>query len=128
MQEQPHYADVVAEVQGFLHNRLAMARAAGIASDRLLLDPGFGFGKTLNHNLELLRRLDELSLEGRPLLAGISRKSMLGAVTARPVEDRLAASISAALLAAQRGACILRVHDVAQTRDALAIWHAVEFQ
>jgi dihydropteroate synthase len=128
MQEQPHYTDVVAEVQGFLRNRLAMARAAGIASDRLLLDPGFGFGKTLNHNLELLRRLDELSLEGRPVLAGISRKSMLGALTARPVEDRLAASISAALLAAQRGASILRVHDVAQTRDALAIWHAVESQ
>ena len=128
MQEQPHYTDVVAEVQGFLRNRLAMARAAGIASDRLLLDPGFGFGKTLNHNLELLRRLDELSLEGRPVLAGISRKSMLGALTARPVEDRLAASISAALLAAQRGASILRVHDVAQTRDALAIWHAVEAQ
>jgi dihydropteroate synthase len=128
MQEQPHYTDVVAEVQGFLRNRLAVARAAGIASDRLLLDPGFGFGKTLNHNLELLRRLDELSLEGRPLLAGISRKSMLGAVTARPVEDRLAASISAALLAAQRGVSILRVHDVAQTRDALAMWHAVEFR
>jgi dihydropteroate synthase len=123
-----HYTDVVAEVQGFLRNRLAMARAAGIASDRLLLDPGFGFGKTLNHNLELLRRLDELSLEGRPVLAGISRKSMLGALTARPVGDRLAASIAAALLAAQRGASILRVHDVAQTRDALAIWHAVESQ
>jgi dihydropteroate synthase len=128
MQEQPHYIDVVAEVQGFLRNRLTIARDAGIASDRLLLDPGFGFGKTLNHNLELLRRMDELSLAGRPLLAGISRKSMLGAVTARPVGDRLAASIAAALLAAQRGASILRVHDVAPTRDALAIWHAVESQ
>ena len=122
------YIDVVAEVQGFLRNRLTIARDAGIASDRLLLDPGFGFGKTLNHNLELLRRMDELSLAGRPLLAGISRKSMLGAVTARPVGDRLAASIAAALLAAQRGASILRVHDVAPTRDALAIWHAVESQ
>ena len=128
MQEQPHYIDVVAEVQGFLRNRLTIAKDAGIASDRLLLDPGFGFGKTLNHNLELLRRMDELSLAGRPLLAGISRKSMLGAVTARPVGDRLAASIAAALLAAQRGASILRVHDVAPTRDALAIWHAVESQ
>ena len=124
MQKQPYYTDVVAEVQAFLRNRLAMARAAGIASERLLIDPGFGFGKTLNHNLELLRHLDELSVEGRPLLVGISRKSMLGTVTARPVEDRLAASIAAALLAAQRGASILRVHDVAQTRDALAIWHA----
>jgi dihydropteroate synthase len=128
MQKQPYYTDVVAEVQAFLRNRLAIARAAGIASERLLIDPGFGFGKTLNHNLELLRRLDELSLEGRPLLVGISRKSMLGAVTARPVEDRLAASIAAALLAAQRGAGILRVHDVAQTRDALAIWQAAEPQ
>jgi dihydropteroate synthase len=93
-----------------------------------VLDPGFGFGKTLQHNLELLRRFAELPLAGLPVLAGISRKSMLGAITARAVGDRLAASVAAALLAVQRGARLLRVHDVAQTRDALAIWRAVEDQ
>lgn len=126
MQERPHYSDVIAEIRSFFGERLAAAREAGIASQRLVLDPGFGFGKTLEHNLELLRRFDELSLDGLPVLAGISRKSMLGTITARPIEDRLAASIAAALLAAQQGARILRVHDVAQTRDALAVWHAVK--
>ncbi len=128
MQEDPVYTDVVAEVRNFLDSRVKQARTAGIASDRLVLDPGFGFGKTLRHNLELLRRFAELSLAGLPVLAGISRKSMLGAITARAVEDRLAASVAAALLAVQRGARLLRVHDVAQTRDALAIWQAVEDQ
>ena len=128
MQESPAYADVVSEVQAFLRGRVAVTSAAGIERDRLVLDPGFGFGKTLEHNLELLRRFQELSVEALPMLAGISRKSMLGAITARAVEDRLAASIAAALLAAQRGARLLRVHDVAQTRDALAIWRAVEDQ
>ena len=126
MQEHPCYGNVVAEVQAFLAQRVAAAQEAGIASDRLVLDPGFGFGKTLAHNLELLRHLQIFSFAGLPVLAGISRKSMLGAITGRPVGDRLAASIAAALIAAQRGACILRVHDVAPTRDALAIWQAVE--
>jgi dihydropteroate synthase len=125
MQEQPAYGDVVAEVQGFLRTRVSAALAAGITRDRLLLDPGFGFGKTLQHNLELLRRFAELSLDGLPLLAGVSRKSMLGTITGRPVEQRLAGSLAAALLAAQRGARILRVHDVAETRDALAVWQAI---
>ena len=126
MQDKPTYTNVVGEVRDFLETRVAMAKAAGIASDRLLLDPGFGFGKTLEHNLELLRHLDELSFAGLPLLAGISRKSMLGAITSRPVGDRLAASLAAAVLAVQRGARIVRVHDVAQTRDALAIRNALE--
>jgi len=126
MQEHPCYGNVVAEVQAFLAQRVAAAQEAGIASDRLVLDPGFGFGKTLAHNLELLRHLQIFSFAGLPVLAGISRKSMLGTITGRPVGDRLAASIAAALIAAQRGACILRVHDVAPTRDALAIWQAVE--
>ncbi|WP_273703201.1 dihydropteroate synthase [Candidatus Accumulibacter vicinus] len=128
MQENPVYTDVVTEVRDFLQSRVTLARTAGIASDRLVLDPGFGFGKTLDHNLEMLRRFAELTLTGLPVLAGISRKSMLGAITARTVENRLAASVAAALLAAQRGARLLRVHDVAQTRDALAIWLAVENQ
>ena len=125
MQQSPVYGDVLGEVRSFLDERVAVALASGIARDRLVLDPGFGFGKTLTHNLELLRRFDEISDEGLPLLAGISRKSMLGAITGRPVEQRLSASISAALIAAQRGASILRVHDVAATRDALAVWQAV---
>lgn len=125
MQEQPAYCDVVAEVQGFLRTRVSAALAAGITRDRLLLDPGLCFGKTLQHNLDLLRRFAELSLDGLPLLAGVSRKSMLGTITGRPVEQRLAGSLAAALLAAQRGARILRVHDVAETRDALAVWQAI---
>lgn len=126
MQQHPAYTDVVAEVQGFLAARVAAALAGGITRERLVLDPGFGFGKTLEHNLQLLRHLPEMSLEGLPVLAGISRKSMLGAVTGRAVENRLPASLAAALLAAQRGARILRVHDVAATRDVLALWLAVE--
>ncbi|OQA32258.1 MAG: Dihydropteroate synthase [Betaproteobacteria bacterium ADurb.Bin341] len=125
MQQQPAYADVVAEVAGFLAERVAACRQAGIADERLLLDPGFGFGKTLAHNLELFRHLPQLG-GGFPLLVGVSRKSMLGAITGKPVEERLAASVAAAVLAAQRGAAILRVHDVAATRDALAVWAAME--
>ncbi|MEF8699101.1 MAG: dihydropteroate synthase [Candidatus Accumulibacter sp. UW26] len=128
MQQQPFYTDVVAEVRAFLGQRLAAATEAGITGNRLLLDPGFGFGKTLEQNLELLRHCDQLAIEGLPVLAGISRKSTLGAITGRPVEERMAASITAAVLAAQRGARILRVHDVAQTRDALAVWQAIEGQ
>ena len=125
MQQSPYYGDVVGEVRDFLGERVAAAVAGGIARDRLVLDPGFGFGKTLEHNLELLRCLNETSVDSLPLLVGVSRKSMLGAITGRSVEQRLSASVSAALLAAQRGARILRVHDVAETRDALAVWQAV---
>ena len=126
MQQAPVYGDVVGEVRAFLEERVIAARAAGIADDRLVLDPGFGFGKTLAHNLELLRRQPELSVDGLPLLAGLSRKSMLGTMSGREVGQRMPASIAAALLAAQRGARILRVHDVAETRDALAVWQALE--
>jgi dihydropteroate synthase len=125
MQQHPEYADVVGEVRDFLAGRVAAAGAAGIARDRLVLDPGFGFGKTLDHNLALLARLDETACAGLPVLAGMSRKSMLGALTGRPVGERLGASVAAALLAAERGARILRVHDVAETRDALSVWQAV---
>ena len=126
MQQSPVYHDVVGEVRGFLAERVAAALTAGIEHRRLVLDPGIGFGKTLEHNLALLARLEETAFDGLPILAGISRKSMLGAITGRAVGERLAASIVAALIAAQRGARILRVHDVAATRDALSVWHAVE--
>ncbi len=125
MQKAPVYGDVVAEVRNFLAGRVAALAAAGIARERIVLDPGFGFGKTLEHNLELLRRLPETTVDGLPILAGLSRKSMLGAITGRPVEERLPASLAAALLALAGGARILRVHDVAATRDALAVWSAV---
>jgi dihydropteroate synthase len=125
MQRDPAYADVVSEVREFLAGRVAACRAAGIAGERLVLDPGFGFGKTLEHNLTLLARLDETACDGLPILAGISRKTMLGALTGRPVNERLAAGVAAALIAAGRGARILRVHDVAETRDALRVWEAV---
>lgn len=126
MQEQPRYGNVVGEVRDFLRQQAEAAMAAGIARNRLVLDPGFGFGKTLAHNLELLRRCAELAFTGLPILVGVSRKSMLGMLTGQPVDQRLAASLSAALLAAQRGARILRVHDVAETIAALAVWQAVE--
>ena len=125
MQQQPHYADVVQEVYDYLAQRVAAALAAGIARERLVVDPGFGFGKSLQHNLALLRHLDRFKALGVPLLVGLSRKSMLGAITGRPVGERLPASVAAALLAAQHGADILRVHDVAATRDALALWQAL---
>lgn len=125
MQQAPVYDDVVGEVCGFLAARAHAAIAAGVAVDRLVVDPGFGFGKTLEHNLALLRRLDQCAVDGLPVLAGMSRKTMLGAMTGRAVEQRVAASVAAALLAAQRGAHILRVHDVAETRDALAVWQAL---
>jgi len=125
MQQQPVYGDVVAEVRAFLAERVSVARAAGISADRLVLDPGFGFGKSLEHNLELLRRLPEATVDGLPILAGMSRKSMLGALTGQPVEARLGAGIAAHLQAARLGARILRVHDVAAMRDALTVWQAV---
>jgi dihydropteroate synthase len=125
MQQNPVYTDVVGEVKAFLAERVKACRQAGIADDRLVLDPGFGFGKTLEHNLALLSRLDETRSEGLPILAGMSRKTMLGEITGRPVGKRLGASVAAALIAAERGARILRVHDVAETRDALNVWRAV---
>lgn len=121
MQDAPRYDDVVIEVVAYLRQRVAAAEAAGIAADRIVVDPGFGFGKTLAHNLALLRGLSELGTGGYPVLAGMSRKSMLGQITGRPAGERVAASVAAALLAAQRGANILRVHDVAAIRDALMV-------
>ena len=125
MQQAPHYDDVVADVNRFLGERVAALDNAGVARDRLVLDPGFGFGKTLEHNLEMLRRFPEFCEAGLPVLAGVSRKSMLGAITGLPVDQRLLVSVTAAVIAAQRGAQILRVHDVAETRDALAVLQAV---
>jgi dihydropteroate synthase len=122
MQQDPRYGDVVGEVKTFLDERVADALAAGIARDRILVDPGFGFGKTVAHNLELLRRLKEVS--DLPILAGLSRKSTLGAITGRPADDRLAGSLAMALLALQAGARMLRVHDVRETRDVVAVWQA----
>lgn len=126
MQADPHYDDVVAEVRDFLLDRVAACNAAGIANNRIVIDPGFGFGKTLGHNLALLRHLDRFVETGLPVLAGLSRKSMLGLITGKPVGERIHAGIAAALLAVQRGARILRVHDVAATCDALAVWQSVE--
>jgi len=125
MQEQPLYQNVVDEVGAFLCVRIAAAEAAGIQRERIVIDPGFGFGKTLAHNLALLRELKKLTELGVPVLAGLSRKSMLGAITGQDVEHRVHASVAAALLAAQRGAKIVRVHDVRATADALKIWNAV---
>ena len=127
MQQQPHYDEVTAEVGAFLAARAQALRDAGIAAERIVLDPGYGFGKTVEHNLELLRRQQELLTLGYPLLVGWSRKSTLGALTGRPVEQRLAGSLAPALAAVQRGACIVRVHDVAPTVDALKIWVAAGF-
>jgi dihydropteroate synthase len=125
MQTDPHYDDVVAEVLEFFGDRMRAAHAAGITPDRIVLDPGFGFGKTLEHNLELLRRLDRFNTTGAAVLAGLSRKGMLGRLTGREVDERVYASIAAALIAVENGARIVRVHDVAATRDALAVWTAV---
>jgi len=126
MQREPHYGDVVAEVGAFLAERAAAAEAAGIARERIVIDPGFGFGKSVEHNFELLRNLDRFTELGFPVLAGWSRKSTLGAITGRGADERLAASLAAALLAAQRGARIVRVHDVAATRDALEVLATLE--
>ncbi|HCX34524.1 MAG TPA: dihydropteroate synthase [Rhodocyclaceae bacterium] len=126
MQERPHYDDAVVEIGAFLRGRAQAAREAGIDADRILLDPGFGFGKRLEDNLALLKRLGRIADIGYPVAAGLSRKSMLGALTGRPVGERLAASVAAALIAAENGARVLRVHDVAATRDALAVREAVD--
>lgn len=124
MQRQPNYADVVGEVRDFLAERVAACRAAGIADDRLMLDPGFGFGKSMAHNYRLLKSLERLADDDFPVLVGLSRKSMLGAVTGLPADRRLIASVAAAVLAVERGARIVRTHDVAATAEALKIWQA----
>ncbi len=128
MQQSPSYADVVGEVKQFLQDRVAACEVAGIGRERLVIDPGFGFGKTLEHNLALLSHLDRLAEVGLPVLAGLSRKSMLGTLTGRSVDEREFAGIAAHLAAVTRGARLLRVHNVAAMRDALAIWNAVEEQ
>lgn len=128
MQQAPHYDDVVAEVHAFLAQRLFACEMSGIPKRRLAIDPGFGFGKRLEHNLALLRQLERFTGLGVPVLAGLSRKSMLGMLTGREVHDRVAASVAAAVIAAQYGARLLRVHDVAATRDALIVWQAVATQ
>jgi len=126
MQQAPSYVDVVSEVNAFLMERVDLARAAGLAEDRLVIDPGFGFGKTLEHNLQLLRRLPELAAHGVPVLAGLSRKSMIGRLTGRPAGERIYASIALAVIAVQKGARIIRAHDVAATLDALRALDAVQ--
>jgi dihydropteroate synthase len=128
MQDKPVYQDVVAEVADYLKRRVALCLQAGVARERLLVDPGFGFGKMLEHNLALLRRLDEIErIAGVPQLVGLSRKSMLGAITgeAAPAE-RLGASVAAALESARRGAAVIRVHDIKATRQALQLWQALQ--
>ncbi|MDB5866282.1 MAG: Dihydropteroate synthase [Betaproteobacteria bacterium] len=122
MQQSPHYDDVVAEVRDYLAQRVDAAIKAGVASESIVIDPGFGFGKTYEHNLALLAHLGSFEALGVPVLAGLSRKGMLGRITGREPQARVYASVAAALFAAERGASILRVHDVAATRDALAVW------
>jgi dihydropteroate synthase len=124
MQQAPRYDDVVREVKVFLKEAVRRTMFAGIGVDRIVADPGFGFGKTAEHNLQLLRRLKEFGDLGVPLLAGLSRKSTIGRLTGRPVEERLAGSLAMALLVLQGGAKILRVHDVKETRDVIAVWEA----
>ena len=126
MQAAPAYADVVAEVRDFLLARARACTDAGIARERIAIDPGFGFGKTLAHNLALLRALGTLAATGYPVVAGLSRKASLGEITGRSVDERMPASLAAALSAVARGAAIVRVHDVRATVDALKVWSAVE--
>jgi len=126
MQNDPHYENVVDEVNGFLKTRADAAIAAGIAPERIMLDPGFGFGKRSVHNIALLRELPSLCDLGYPVLAGLSRKSVLGKITGNRIEDRLPASLAAAVVAAMKGARILRVHDVKATKDALAVVAAIQ--
>jgi dihydropteroate synthase len=125
MQEAPRYGDVVAEVGAFLAERARALEAAGVASHRIALDPGFGFGKTVEHNKALFRAIPALAKIGYPLVAGLSRKKMLGDFTGRAVAERAAASVAAALLAVQNGASLVRVHDVKDTVDAIRVWMAL---
>lgn len=126
MQKRPHYRDVLAEVAAFIRGRLAAAVEAGVKRHRLIVDPGIGFGKKLEHNITLLRGIPRLKRMGRPVLVGVSRKSLIGMITGEPVTERLAGSIALACLAASRGADILRVHDVEETVAALKVWQAVD--
>ena len=126
MQEQTEYVDVVTDVKAFLAHRIAACREAGIARDQMMIDPGFGFGKTVAQNYEMLRRLEEFASFDLPILVGVSRKSMIGAITGRPASERVAPSAVLAVMAAARGASVIRVHDVAETADALAVWQATE--
>ena len=126
MQHNPQYDDVALDVKAFLAARCAALRAAGVAQERILIDPGFGFGKTQAQNYALLRRLAQARVQPYPWLIGVSRKSMIGHVTGRSPTERVADSIAAALAAVARGAAVVRVHDVAATRDALRVWQAVE--
>jgi len=125
MQADPRYADVVVEVRDFLRRRVEACAGAGLAPARLLLDPGFGFGKTLAHNLALLARLEEITSLGLPIMVGLSRKSMIGALTGKPIASRLAGSLAAAVLAVERGARLVRAHDVGATVDALGMTWAL---
>jgi len=126
MQDNPTYRNVRREVSSFLTERMRVVEAAGVKPDNILLDPGFGFGKELEHNLELLASLEQLQLLGHPLLIGLSRKSMLGHITGRDVNDRLPASLAAATIAAMKGASVLRVHDVRETVDAVRVVAAMK--
>ncbi|HEX7272655.1 MAG TPA: dihydropteroate synthase [Casimicrobiaceae bacterium] len=126
MQQHVAYTDVVEEVRGFLAERAGACEAAGVARERIVVDPGFGFGKTVAHNLVLLRELAQIVALGYPVLAGLSRKSTIGAITGREVGERVAGSLGAALAAVARGAKLVRVHDVRETVDALKVWNAVE--
>lgn len=125
MQDNPHYLDVVSEVKVFLQQRIQAAQEQGISNDQIVIDPGFGFGKTLNHNLKLFRSLDQFTTFAMPVMVGISRKSMLGTITGNDVEHRTYASVAAAVLAAQKGAKILRVHDVRATKEAILFFNAI---
>ncbi|AHG87257.1 Dihydropteroate synthase [Bibersteinia trehalosi USDA-ARS-USMARC-190] len=125
MQQQPDYGDVVEEVGDFLNQRIFACLTAGIPKEYIILNPGFGFGKTVQHNYQLLRHLNVFAQSGYPVLAGLSRKSMIGSVLNKPVDQRLIGSVAGALLAVQNGAKILRVHDVAETVDAVKIWQAM---
>ncbi|HBK43698.1 MULTISPECIES: dihydropteroate synthase [unclassified Polynucleobacter] len=126
MQFDPEYQDVIAEVKEFLQERVNLLVNRGVAKNRIAIDPGFGFGKSLEHNLKMLADFDQFSQLGYPVLAGISRKSMLGKLTGRDTNDRVAPSVAAAILAADRGARIIRVHDVQETVDSLKLWEAIQ--
>ena len=126
MQLNPNYVNVVSEVDAFLMERTQTLIKQGIAAERIAIDPGFGFGKSLEHNLAMLQDFTQFTHQGHPVLAGLSRKSMLGKITGREVGDRLVPSVAAAVLAAERGASIVRVHDVAETIDALTLWAAAQ--
>ena len=128
MQFNPEYQDVIAEVKQFLQERAELLQANGVERNRIVIDPGFGFGKSLEHNLHMLSQFQAFSTLGYPVLAGISRKSMIGKITGKDANDRVAPSIAAAIMAADRGANIIRVHDVAETVDALKLWEAINTQ